>query len=446
MPDVTVSATTGDETPVGTTIDSVARVARPYRVPAARYTSPVWADLEVRRLWPHVWQIAGTTDHVAEPGDWFEYRVGPLSVVVVRAEDGTLRAYQNVCRHRGNTLACGEGRGRTELRCGYHRWCWGLDGGLREVPSRKGFGTLRNDELPLFPVAVAEWAPFVFVNLDPSAASLDEFLEGVPADAEWLGLSDFHCTYDLAVPMRCNWKTLIDGFSETYHVQGVHPEMLPMTDDVNSPQFLWSRHGRLVQPYGVASPRLRAGATDQEIFDAFVTVMGTRIGKSTTEPAGPAPTVPPGRTLRDVLADGIRDHMAARGVDLASLATAQVLDMRQYNLFPNATIVAFPDLLQVVKSRPGDTPDECVMDVLVFERRAPGTVRVPPPRLTVEPGTVDFGLVIDQDVEALGRVQRGLHQPGLTELVLSGEECRIVNLHRNLEAYLGIEPSEITGG
>ena len=106
--------------------------------------------------------------------------------------------------------------------------------------------------------------------------------------------------------MPCNWKTLIDGFSETYHVQGLHREMLPMTDDVNSPQRLWDRHGKLEQPYGVASPRLRDGATDQEIYDAFVEVMGTRIGKPTTEPAGPVPEIPTGGTLRDVLADGIR--------------------------------------------------------------------------------------------------------------------------------------------
>ena len=120
--------------------------------------------------------------------------------------------------------------------------------------------------------------------------------------------------------------------------------------------------------------------------------------------------------------------------------------MQQYNLFPNMTIIAFPDLMQVVKSRPGSTPDDCFMDIFVFERRAAGGGRTPPARVTVQPGEVDFGLIVNQDVAALGRVQRGLHQPGFTELVLSGEECRIVNLHRNLEHFLGISPSEITGG
>ncbi len=432
--------------PVGTTIASVTRAGTPFRVPAARYTDPGWAARETACLWPAVWQLAGTADHVAAPGDWFEYQVGWLSVLVVRATDGALRAFQNVCRHRGNTIDCGAGRGRTELRCNYHRWCWDLGGALKEVPSRKGFGAFRNDELPLIPVQVGEWGPFVFVNVDLDAEPLIDFLEGVPDDAPWLGLGEFHCTYDLTMPMPCNWKALIDGFSETYHVQGLHREMLPMTDDVNSPQQLWNRHGKLRQPYGVPSPRLRDGASDQEIFDAFVTVMGTRIGKPTTEPAGPVPPIPAGGTLRDVLAEGIRSTAAASGVDLGAHSTDQLLDMQQYNLFPNTTIVAFPDLLQVVKSRPGPTPDECFMDTLVFERRPPGAPRTPPMRVTVQPGDVDFGLVINQDVESLGRLQRGLHQPGFTELVLSGEECRIVNLHRNLEEYLGISPSEVTGG
>ncbi len=435
-----------DQAPVGETIRSVTAAATPFRVPAARYTSPGWAAMESQRLWPNVWQVAGTVDHVAEPGDWFEYQVGDLSVIVLRHEDGGLRAFQNVCRHRGNVLACGEGRGRTELRCEYHRWCWDLDGMLREVPSRRGFGAFDNAEVPLFRVQVGEWDPFVFVCLDPAAEPLEEFLEGVPTDAPWLGLQDFRCTYDLVAPMPCNWKTLIDGFSETYHVQGLHREMLRMTDDVNSPQRLWRRHGKLTQPYGVCSPRLREGATDQQIYDAFVQVMGTRIGKPLADPPGPVPEVSPGRTLRDVLADRIRTTAAGTGVDLSRHSTDQLLDMQQYNLFPNTTIIAFPDLLQVVKSRPGRTPDECLMDLFVFERRAPGAPHAPPVRATVDAPATDFSLVINQDVAALGKVQRGLHQPGFTRLTLSGEEARIVNLHRNLEEYLGIEPTEITGG
>ena len=110
----------------------------------------------------------------------------------------------------------------------------------------------------------------------------------MPDDIEWAGIDDFRCTYNIAVPMPCNWKTLIDGFSETYHVQGIHREMLPMVDDVNSPQRLWDHHGKLEQPYGLPSPRLRDGADDQAVWEAFIAVMGTRIGKPTVDDAGPA--------------------------------------------------------------------------------------------------------------------------------------------------------------
>src|SRR5262249_49849575 len=146
-----------EDAPVGTAITAAAagRTANePTRVPKSRYLSPEFAALEQERMWPRVWQIACTVDHVSEPGDYFEYRMGERAILVVRDLEGALHAYQNVCRHRGNLLCGGSGHGLEELRCGYHRWCWGLDGRLREVPPRKGFGVLRNDDYPLFPASV----------------------------------------------------------------------------------------------------------------------------------------------------------------------------------------------------------------------------------------------------------------------------------------------------
>src|SRR5689334_25416711 len=117
-------------------------------------------------MWPRTWIVACSSDHVHAPGDYHEFRCGSLSVVIVRGNDGVLRAFQNVCRHRGNTLCEGSGSGLGELRCRYHRWTWDLEGHLREVPSRKLFGALRNDDVPLFPLRVEEWGRLVFVNFD----------------------------------------------------------------------------------------------------------------------------------------------------------------------------------------------------------------------------------------------------------------------------------------
>jgi len=433
-----------DDAPVGSTIATGTGAAEPTRVPADRYTSPAFATLEHERLWPDVWQLACTVDHVAKAGDFYEHRVGPLSVMVLRSYDGDLRAFQNVCRHRGSALCEGSGEGLYEIRCPFHRWSWDLSGRLREVPSRKGFGVLRNEDYPLFPVAVDTWGPLVFVNARAGgpAEPLAEFLEGVPDDCAWAGLEDFRCSYLVSLPVACNWKTLIDGFSETYHVQGIHREMLPMCDDVNSPQRLWTRHGKLTQPYGLPSPRLRHRPDDAQVWASFIEVMGERIGIPGATPADdlpPVPEVPEGQTLRNVLAGLVRDLGATNGLDLSPYTDDQVMSMEQYNLFPNITVLVFPDLLSITRARPGPTPDDAIMDVFVFDRRPPGHAMAKPLDVTLPTdGELPLGLILNQDVGNFARAQRGMHQPGFTHLTLSNEECRIANLHRQLESFLDL--------
>jgi hypothetical protein len=328
----------------------------------------------------------------------------------------------------------------------YHRWCWGLDGRLREVPSRKGFGVLANDDYGLPSAQVATWGPLVFVNLDLDAEPLTEFLAPVVDETAWLRPEEYAGQAIVTIPLPCNWKTGIDAFSETYHVQGIHRQMIPSTDDVNGPQEVWERHGRLNQPYGVPSPRLRDGATDQAIWESFVATQGERVGKAGREDPGPVPERAPGESVRALLARMIRERGAAAGIDLAGFDDAQVTDLHQYNCFPNISPVFLVESLAVVRTRPGPTPDDCLLDLLFLSRVAPGTPRSRPVDAVLDAATADVGTVFNQDIENLQYAQRGLHQPGFTHLTLSREEMRIENLHRNLERYLGIDPSQITGG
>jgi phenylpropionate dioxygenase-like ring-hydroxylating dioxygenase large terminal subunit len=429
-------------------VEDAAGRSAPVSIPAYRYVSEDFAAREAHRLWPRVWQLACSLDHVANAGDYFEYANGPLSVLIVRGDDGELRAFQNVCRHRGSQLCEGSGSELEQIRCPFHRWTWDLRGQLREVPSRREFGVL-NDDYPLFPVQVDTWGPLVFVNLDVDAEPLAEFLEVIPDECAWARLEEFHCNALVSIAAKCNWKTLIEGFSETYHVQGIHREMLPMCDDVNGPQQIWGRHGRLVQSYGLPSPRLRDRPDDQRVWEAFIEIMGTRVGNAEQRDAGPAPSVPAGSTLRHVLADMVRERGRAAGNDYASFSDAQVLDMQQYNLFPNITVLVFADMLTAVRARPGFSAEEAWMDVFNFERRPPTdtVLRTKPFDIELPPdGELPVGLVLNQDVGNFERTQRGLRQPGLTHLTVSPtEECRVVNLHRNLEHYLGIVPSELAG-
>jgi choline monooxygenase len=423
----------------------------PVSIPTYRYTSAEFAQRETDRLWRRVWQLACTLDHVANTGDWYEYRLGQYSVLIVRGDDGELRAFQNACRHRGSALCSGAGSALAEIRCPFHRWTWDLRGQLREVPSRREFGVL-NDDLPLIPVQIDTWGPLVFVNLDPDSESLAEFLDPVPADSAWADLDTFHCTAMVSIPARCNWKTLIDGFSETYHVQGIHREMLSMCDDVNGPQQVWRRHGKLEQPYGLGSPRLRERPDDQRVWEAFVEIMGNRVGRDLEADAGPAPDVPPGSTLRDAIAAIIHERAAAAGLDYSHLTLDQTLNMSQYNLFPNVTVLVFSDMLNVVRSRPGATQLDAYMDAFTFERRPRQSNGHPsgrnrPFEMELDPaGDLPLGIVLNQDLANFEGSQRGMHQPGLTHLTVSPtEERRIVNLHRNLEELLDIHPTELGG-
>jgi phenylpropionate dioxygenase-like ring-hydroxylating dioxygenase large terminal subunit len=409
---------------------------RPTLVPAERYYSPAFAQLEVQRMWPKVWQVACTVDHVAEPGDYFEYRCGPYSVLIVRGDNGTLRAFQNVCRHRGNSLCAGSGAGLRELRCGYHGWTWDLGGVLKRVPNRKGFGALQMSEFPLIAARVDTWERLVFVNLDVNAAPLADFLEAVPDDIAWLGLGDFRCYGTMTIEVDANWKTIADGFSETYHVQTLHPELHRCMDDVYAPQVIWGHTGKSEQLYGVPSPHLKQTPSDAEVWDAYVQTQGALMGVAEGTP------FPGGGPAVDVIAGQIKAFAAGRGVDLSWASTDQMMRLHQYNVFPNLTLLANADHLTVMAARPGPDPDHGEFVMILWTRMPPGAPRIKPADIRMTANEADPGLVMTQDINVLAGLQRGLHQPGLTHLTLSNEERRVINMHRNLERYLELSETD----
>src|SRR5450756_2436426 len=144
-------------------------------VPKERYTSRVFVDLEMERLWSRVWQIACREEEIAQPGDYLEYTIGDQSILVVRGDDGAIRAFFNHCLHRGTRLASGVGNFTDgQIRCRYHAWQYALDGELVEVVDREEFVGLP-DGLRLGELRAECWGGFVFVNPDSAAEPLLEF-------------------------------------------------------------------------------------------------------------------------------------------------------------------------------------------------------------------------------------------------------------------------------
>lgn len=417
------------------------------RIPASRYTSQAWHDLECERLWTRTWQIACTVDGVREPGDHWLYEIAGLSIVILRGDDDELRAFLNACPHRGNLLLEGSGRGLDEIRCPYHHWCFDSRGRLASM-SPQGRAATRPPEpasprsgIGLTPVQVGTWGGFVFVNPDPHAEPLETYLEDLPAELEWVGMEQFSSDRFMTVELDCNWKAGLDAFLETYHLHAVHPQMLAIADEVNTPITLYDKHTKFVQPYGVPSPRVLEGVDDQHVWESFVENLGHRMGipfAEATNP-GPHPPIPEGQTIRDVLVDRIRAHLATLGPLYDGLDDHHVIDDFHYHIFPNSVFNVFAGWYGLIRTRPGATPDTCFLDMWNFDlRRADDPKNHPrPEEVVLTPEEVPaVGPVMLQDLELLPRVQRGLSQPGLGLLQLTPAEARLGRMHEILDRYL----------
>jgi Rieske 2Fe-2S family protein len=190
------------------------------------YTSAAWFDREQRELFTRRWALVAHVEQLRDPGDWLAVNVGLAPVLLVRHPDGELRAFHNLCRHRGMVLL--EGRGHTdEIGCFYHGWRYDLGGELRVVPQRRAqFPDLDPSTCGLLPAAVEAWEGLVFVHPDPAAPPLAETLGGLPEriGSHRPGQLTLVATAD--VPATCNWKLLVENHIDVYHLWYLHRESL----------------------------------------------------------------------------------------------------------------------------------------------------------------------------------------------------------------------------
>jgi phenylpropionate dioxygenase-like ring-hydroxylating dioxygenase large terminal subunit len=229
----------------------MATIAGDRTIPFDWYSDPSVLRLERERIFRRTWQYAGRVDQVAEPGSYFTCDLGGVPVVVVRDDDGALRAFLNVCRHRGSLVCEGEGS-RASLQCPYHAWTYGLDGSLRAAPRSELVDGFDRDELGLLPAAVGAWGPFVFVNPDAEAAPLAETLGELPALVAAAGLDvdglRFH--HRAAGPeYAANWKVCAENFLECYHCQVAHPGFSKVVD-VSVDAYVLDESGTFSTQYG----------------------------------------------------------------------------------------------------------------------------------------------------------------------------------------------------
>jgi len=211
--------------------DDRAPLSQASTIPAPWYVDPRIAELERLNVFGKTWQLVARTDQLQKPGEFVATRLAGEPIVVVRGTDGKLRAFFNVCRHHAAavvTQACGQA---SILQCPYHGWKYGLDGSLKGMPEFEGVLNFDRAENGLVRIRVETWECFVFINLDPDAVSLNEFLGRLAKRVAPLGINRLHYfdrkTYDI----HCNWKVFVDNYLDGgYHVPHLHKGLSSVLD------------------------------------------------------------------------------------------------------------------------------------------------------------------------------------------------------------------------
>ncbi len=419
-------------------------------IPKERYLSAEVMRLEWERMWRRVWLYAGPLSDLAAVGDYFTFEIGPESVLVVRTAPDRVQAMYNVCQHRGRRIrqqGCGFARAFT---CPYHRWRYSLEGRLVSAPDADFDFPQANPVaagLCLPQVRCEVFEGLVFVNFDQRAEALAEYLTRDVMEHlhSYRWGAEFRINLDWTVAWPCNWKIGVDSFNELYHLQGIHPELMDMSDDTPAacPLDFYGRHSRFIYRVGVPGPRwddamARArGYRDANQITAGVRLMLKGLGLE------PRPQWE-GRVkeLRPVLIAAARERANRQGIDTSGLVDDQLLDDFHYFLFPNITLNISAHHFWLFRHRPHPTdPERMLWDFQQFVRVRPG--QAAPPRPPHENYVIGDGhearfphIALAQDEAQAEELQCGMRSAGFRGLYLAHQERRIRYFHRVLEEYL----------
>ena len=439
----------------------------PHGISVGRYIDPAFMRLEYERLWSRVWQVAARLDEIPETGDYTTYEIGDQSVVIVRVDQTTIKAYHNVCPHRGTALAQGSGRfGNCRIVCPFHGWRWDLAGNNQFILERQEFrgGQLRDSDVTLRTLQVALFAGFVFINFDPNPQPFDEFIAPVREVIEGLAIGDMHHYWWKSIPVPANWKVAQEAFFEAFHVPATHPQLEKTGAEVivgkrDDAEFTHRYVNYEVFPHGhgrffggkktpmaghindrkgdpleemAARLMLLVDGMDAMVLKEDVEILRSLRGKP----------IPEGSSLGGEYMKALYATAAAQQRPMPKM-TPEILGMwgGEVFVFPNLMILPQAGNAMIYRVRPNRfDPDSCTFEIL-STRTLPAEVK--PPRVRVQHVT-DINdpeqvlLIPRQDLGNIPRIQKGLHSHGIQHTWLaSNQEKIIVNMHQELDRYLG---------
>ncbi len=438
-------------------------LTEPLILPAEAYVSEEYARAEGDKLWSKVWQHAGRVEEIPEVGSFITYEVGRDSILIVRTAPDTIKAYHNVCSHRGRQLidtppGANGARGKRKMFvCGFHGWRYDLDGNCTfKLDEQDWKGVLTEDRTHLNEVKVDTWGGWLYINMDPDCVSLREYLEPAAGILDPFDFSKMRYKWRQWVIFDCNWKTALEAFMEPYHVEGTHPQLVAYGNT-----YAWSKahglHG--VSGFDERDPSLRnkqsntitrAGkgkdarvsiyALQNEIYTTvnYASTTETLVNAAKRLVDELPEETPAQDVIRHWLASARADD-AKRGVIWPTITPEQMAEAGlAWSVFPNMSILHGITFALCYRARPyGGDPNKCIFESYAIERYPEGQE----PKtdwVYAEPTAEKWGKVLAQDFSNMAAVQRGVNSRGYRGgLPNPHQERKVTNFHRNLARYMG---------
>jgi len=419
--------------------------ARGDAITGDRYCSKDFADREWEHMWKRIWHVGGRTAQLEEPGDFIVHNFRHESILLVKQKDGSIRAFFNVCMHRGNQLVNAEEGGVTSFTCPYHGWKWGLDGALDWVQDPEDFpqgnpcGKLKLKELPC-----DTWGGFIFWSFDPDVKPLLEYLHPIPDLLANRDLDNHVRVVWRKLRVNTNWKFASDNFNEAYHIPAVHPQFMPIIDDHYTTtvfEMYPSGHNRMIEKL---QPSSRSPTKDQ--------VEPLWAGILNEWDLNPEEFEGRAQEARLALQQARRKLGPVRGYDYFDKFTDDELtDQMHHTCFPNLTLTGTPEGLHVFRTEPdADDPNWSTFDYWYLVPRREGADEVatlygmrPYEEAAQETddfsdyeAAIDQGDFLTQDLSLAVTQQKGLRSMAFSDCYLSGQETRVRRFHEVLNDYL----------
>ena len=413
---------------------------------AKRWIDPAFFQQEIEKMWPNVWQMAAREEEMPEVGDYVTYDNAGRSYLLVRQDDGSIRAFHNVCLHRGRKLMTESGFA-DQFYCPFHGFAWNIDGSIKNIPCKWDFSHCTDKKMQLPEASVGRWGGYIFVRDSAEGPTLEEWLAPLPDYFKQWKHEECYTAAWVGKVVKANWKIVMEAFMESYHAYATHPQLMPFMGDANAAYHVLSDTVNVnYTPFGTMSPHV-AGAdkTEQWIIDEFVKYNG-RSADNYDESKGDI-SVPAGETARQALAAAMRETSAKLFKrDYSETSDSELLDALVYNVFPNWALWGgfMPNI--VYRWRPWNDHEHTLMEVRVLVRVAPGEdmPRAAPFHLLTDDeawtAASEMGVlggVVQQDMDNMELVHEGLKvsKNGLVELG-DYQEIRIRHFHQTLDTYL----------